>query len=74
MMVLMMEFRSRVIGMGKEIILTISESLEKTKICADSIFYTKPVGDNSFITTKDGKSLFVKESKSRILKMIETAK
>ena len=54
--------------------LTISESLEKTKICADSIFYIKPVGDNSFITTKDGKSLFVKESKSRVLKMIETAK
>ncbi len=69
-----MGFRSRAIGMGKEIILTISESLEKTKICADSIFYIKPVGDNSFITTKDGKSLFVKESKSRILKIIDTAK
>lgn len=73
-MVLTMGFHSRVMGMGKEIILTISESLEKTKICADSIFYIKPVGDNSFITTKDGKSLFVKESQSRILKMIEAAK
>lgn len=60
--------------MGKEIILTISESLEKKRICADRIFYIKPVGDNSFITTIDGKSLFVKESKSRVLKMIETAK
>lgn len=60
--------------MGKEITLTISDGLRKTKIDADSIFYIKPVGDNSFITTKDGKSLFVKESKSRVLKMIETAK
>ena len=60
--------------MGKEITLTISDDLRKTKISADSIFYIKPVGDNSFITTIDGKSLFVKESKSRILKMIETAK
>ena len=60
--------------MGKEITLTISDDLRKTKISADSIFYIKPVGDNSFITTIDGKSLFVKESKSRILKIIETAK
>lgn len=60
--------------MGKEITLTISDGLRKTKIGADSIFYIKPVGDNSFITTTDGKSLFVKESKSRILKMIESAK
>ena len=60
--------------MGKEITLTISDGLRKTKIDADSIFYIKPVGDNSFITTKDGKSLFVKESQSRVLKMIETAK
>ena len=62
------------IGMGKEIILTISENLKNERICTDKIFYIKPVGDNSFITTIDGKSLFVKESKSRILKMIETAK
>lgn len=34
----------------------------------------EPVDDNSFISTIDGKSLFVKESKSRILKMIETTK
>ena len=60
--------------MGKEITLTLLEGLKKAQVCADSIFYIKPVGDNSFITTKDGKSLFVKESKSRILKMIETAK
>lgn len=60
--------------MGKEITLTISDGLRKTKISADSIFYIKPVGDNSFISTIDGKSLFVKESKSRILKMIETTK
>ena len=60
--------------MGKEITLTLIEGLKKTKISADSIFYIKPVGDNSFISTTDGKSLFVKESKSRILKMIETAK
>ena len=60
--------------MGKEITLTLIEGLKKTQVCADSIFYIKPVGDNSFITTIDGKSLFVKESKSRVLKMIETAK
>lgn len=60
--------------MGKEITLTISDGLRKIKIGADSIFYIKPVCDNSFISTTDGKSLFVKESKSRILKMIETAK
>ena len=60
--------------MGKEITLTVSDGLRKTKISTDSIFYIKPVGDNSFITTTDGKSLFVKESKSRVLKMIEAAK
>lgn len=60
--------------MGEEITLTLSDELKKIQVCADSIFYIKPVGDNSFITTKDGKSLFVKESKSRILKMIEAAK
>ena len=60
--------------MGKEITLTISDGLKKKRICTDSIFYIKSVGDNSFISTTDGKSLFVKESKSRILKMIETAK
>ena len=60
--------------MGKEITLTLIEGLKKTQVCADSIFYIKPVGDNSFISTIDGKSLFVKESKSRILKMIETTK
>ena len=43
-MIFQMGFRSRVMGMGKQIILTISESLEKTKVCADSIFYIKPVG------------------------------
>jgi hypothetical protein len=54
--------------MGEEITLTLSDELKKIQVCADSIFYIKPVGDNSFITTKDGKSLFVKKSKSRILK------
>ena len=60
--------------MGKEITLTLSCELKKIQVCADSIFYIKSVGDGSFISTTDGKSLFVKESKSRILKMIETAK
>lgn len=60
--------------MGKEITLTLSDELKKIQVCADSIFYIKSVGDSSFISTIDGKSLFVKESKSRILKMIETAK
>ena len=60
--------------MGKEITLTIIKGIKKTQVCSDSIFYIKPVGDNSFISTTDGKSLFVKESKSRVLKMIETAK
>lgn len=59
--------------MGKEITLTINEVMIK-RICTDRIFYIKQVGDNSLIVTIDGKSLFVKESKSRVLKMIETAK
>ncbi len=48
--------------------------LERQRLEPIAFFTLMPIGDNSFITTTDGKSLFVKESKSRILKMIETAK
>ena len=41
---------------------------------SDSIFYVKPFNGGSIITTKDGRLYSVKESKNRILKMIQAAK
>lgn len=59
--------------MGKKITLT---SYRNTPIdfSVDEIESVDIINDVTFITTKGGLAYSVKESKSRVLKMIETAK
>lgn len=47
---------------------------KRVSLDSDSIFYIKPFNGGSIITTKDGRLYSVKESKNRILNMIQAAK
>lgn len=57
--------------MGKKITLTLFNN-NPIEIDVDDICAIGPKG--AYIVLKDGKAYLIKESKSRILKMIETAK
>ncbi|OBX91460.1 hypothetical protein A9500_09950 [Haemophilus sp. CCUG 60358] len=59
--------------MSKKITLT-SITGELGEIYVDEIESVDVVNNLTFIVTKDGFAFHVKESKSRVLKMIETAK
>lgn len=59
--------------MSKKIILTNYEN-KTVDIDIDDIEHVGDVEGRTFIDTKDRCCHFVKESKSRVLKMIETAK
>lgn len=59
--------------MGKKITLTYHEN-KTVDIDIDDIEHVGDVEGRTFIDTKDRCCHFVKESKSRVLKMIETAK
>ena len=59
--------------MGKKITLTYYEN-KTIEIDVDDIELIDDIEGRAFIDTKDGYCHFVKESKSRVLKMIETAK
>lgn len=59
--------------MGKKITLTYREN-KTIEIDVDDIELVGYIEGRAFVDTKDRCCHFVKESKSRILKMIETAK
>lgn len=59
--------------MGKKIILTHFDN-KPIELDVDDIELIDDIEWRAFIDTKDGYCHFVKESKSRVLKMIETAK
>jgi len=59
--------------MGKKITLTYHEN-KTIEIDIDDIELIGDVEGRTFVDTKDRCCHFVKESKSRVLKMIETAK
>ena len=59
--------------MGKKITLTYYEN-KTVDIDIDDIEHVGDIEGRTFIDTKDGCCHLVKESKSRVLKMIETAK
>ena len=59
--------------MGKEITLTLTNGL-LSKIPVDEIESVCVINGSTFIVKKNGFACYVKESKSRVLKMIETAK
>ena len=59
--------------MGKKITLTYYEN-KTVNIDIDDIEHVGDIEGRTFIDTKDGYCHFVKESKSRVLKMIKAAK
>lgn len=59
--------------MSKKITLTYYEN-KTVDIDIDDIEHVGDFEGRTFVDTKDGYCHFVKESKSRVLKMIETAK
>lgn len=59
--------------MSKKITLTLTTG-SLSKLSVDEIKGVYVIKDSTFIVKKDGFAFYVKESKSRVLKMIETAK
>lgn len=59
--------------MGKKITLTHFDN-KPIELDVDDIELIGDIEGRAFVDTKDGYCHFVKESKSRVLKMIETAK
>ena len=59
--------------MGKKITLTYYDN-KTVEIDVDDIEHVGVIEGRTFVDTKDKYCHFVKESKSRVLKMIETAK
>lgn len=60
--------------MGAKIDLTDADSRDGMTIDVDDIHSITPQDKGAYIVIKTGKSFLAMESKSRILKMIETAK
>lgn len=59
--------------MGEKITLTLTTG-SLSELSVDEIKSVDVVKNSTFIVKKDGFAFYVKESKSRVLKMIETAK